>query len=360
MNSLKKVLSVLLALMMILSLAACGKKEEAAPAPAAPAEDTNEAEEVVEDEPADFKIALVIGVGGLGDGSFNDTLKLGCDMAKEAYNLPDYQIIEPQEVAEFEGHFTDLSASGEYDLIVAGGFDAIEAMGKVAKEFPEQKYLFVDGEVPECDNVTSVTYRDNEKAYCLGIIAAMETETDKLGIITALDIDSLRVFSSGFIAGAQSVNPEIGISVKVVGGFADTTTAKELAIALKDEGCDILYVMAGGSGLGAFAAAEEQGDIKIIGCDTNQCLIGPDVCCISGMRLMQNTILNNVGFAMDGTIQAGHHSEGFAEDALDFTVEGSNIPVSDESLAVANDTRISIMAGEIEVPSTYEEIGFEF
>ena len=358
MNSFKKVLSVVLALMMILSLSACGKKEEAAPAPAEPAAPAED--EAPVEETSDFTIALVIGVGGLGDGSFNDTLKEGCDMAKEAFGLADYQIIEPKEVAEFEGHFTDLSASGEYDLIVAGGFDAIEAMGKVAKEFPEQKYLFVDGEVPDCENVTSVTYRDNEKAYCLGIVAAMETETNKLGIITALDIDSLRVFSSGFIAGAQSVNPDIEISVKVVGGFADTTTAKELAIALKDEGCDILYVMAGGSGLGAFAAAEEQGDLKIFGVDTNQCLIGPDVCAISGMRLMQNTIKNNVGFAIDGTIQAGHHSEGFVEDALDYTVEGSNIPVSDEALAAADAAREAIIAGEIEVPSTYEEIGFEF
>lgn len=343
----KKVLAIVTALIMALSLVACGgsdKKEESKTEGAAK---------------SDFKLAVVIGVGGLGDGSFNDSIKEGADLAVEKFGLDGYQLIEPKEVAEFEGHYTDLSASGEYDLIVGGGFDAIEAMTKVAKEFPDQKYLFVDGAIEGCDNVTSVTYRDNEKAYLLGIIAAMETKTDKLGIVLALDIDSLRVFSSGFMAGAYSVKPDIDIDVKIVGGFADTTTAKELAIALAEEGVDIMYVAAGGSGLGAFAAAEENGNFKCLGVDVNQCLISPKVVMASGMRLLQNTVCNGIGDAIDNKLVGGHHSEGLKEDALTFTIEGSECPPADAAVKAAEQAMKDIIDGKIEVPSTYEGVGYK-
>ena len=354
----KKILAILLSAMLLLTMAACVTPTGQSTTPG-----TSAAEEAAEDDAqeetaaSDFKFALVIGVGGLGDGSFNDSMKEGADMAKEALGC-EYQLIEPKEVAEFEGHFTELSASGEYDLIVGGGFDAIDAMTKVATEFPDQKYLFVDGAVEGCDNVTSVTYRDNEKAYLLGIMAAMETKTNKLGIVLALDIDSLRVFSSGFMAGAYSVNPDLDIEVKIVGGFADTTTAKELALALKEEGCDLIYVAAGGSGLGCFAAAKEAGGFRCLGVDVNQCLIEPDVVMASGMRLLQNTVSNGVQDAAKDALVGGHHSEGLKEDALTFTVEGSNCPPSEEAVAAAEAAMQDIIDGKITVPSTYEEVGY--
>lgn len=342
MKKINKFLALLLIAVMALSLASCGKKEEDSTD-----EDT-------------FKFALVIGVGGLGDGSFNDTLKKGCDDACTKYGIEGYQLIEPKEVAEFEGHFTDLSASGEYDLIVAGGFDAIDAMSKVAAEFPDQKYLFVDGEVPDRDNVTSVTYWDNEKTYLLGIISAMETKTNKLGIVLALDIPSLRIFSAGYMAGAWSVNPDIDISVKVVGGFADTTTGKELALALRDEGCDIVFAAAGGSGLGCIAAAEESGEFRVVGVDTNQCLISPDSVMVSGMRLMDVTVTNGIGEAINGTLKGGHQWQGLKEGAVTFTIDGSRCAPSDEAVSAANKAKEDIISGKITVPYTYEEIGFDF
>lgn len=304
---------------------------------------------------SDFKVALVIGVGGLGDGSFNDSLKAGVDEAVEKYGLPDYQLIEPTEVAEFEGHFTDLSACGEYDLIIAGGFDCVEAMTKVATEFPEQKYLFVDGEVTGCDNVTSVTYRDNEKTYLLGILAAMTTKTNKLGIVLAMDTPSLIVFAAGFMAGAYSANPDVDVEVKYVGSFADTTTAKELAMTLNDEGADIVYAAAGGSGLGVFNAAEDK-DFIAIGTDTNQCPLNPDHIMVSGLRLVDVTICNGIGAAIEGTLEGGSRTEGLAEGALSYTNEGSNLEISKEAIDAAEAAREEIIAGKVTVPATYEDV----
>lgn len=333
----KKLIALVLSVVMAFSMIACG----------------NNTNKEAKNEDA-FQVALVIGVGGLGDGSFNDSLKAGVDDAVEKYDI-EYQLIEPTEVAEFEGHFTDLSASKKYDLIIGAGFDAIEAMANVASEFPDQQYLFVDGAVEGCDNVTSVTYRDNEKAYLLGTIAALTTETNKLGIVLGMDIPSLVVFSSGFMAGAYAANPDVEIEVKAVGSFSDTTTAKELALALHDDGADIVYAAAGGSGLGVFNAAEEAGFLAI-GSDTNQCTINPDVIMLSGIRLCDVTISNGIGAAIDGTLEGGARTEGLAEGALTYATEGSNVEIAQAAIDAAEAAREAIIKGEIEVPDTYEEL----
>lgn len=334
----KKLIAIVLVVVMALSMVACG----------APKTDANANADA-------FQVALVIGVGGLGDGGFNDSLKAGVDDAKAKYGI-EYQLIEPTEVAEFEGHFTDLSASKKYDLIIGAGFDAIEAMGKVAAEFPEQKYLFVDGAIEGLENVTSVTYRDNEKAYLLGTIAALSTKTNKLGIVLGMDIPSLVVFSSGFMAGAYAANPDVQIEVKAVGSFSDTSTAKELALALHDSGADIVYAAAGGSGLGVFNAAEEGGFLAI-GSDVNQCPIKPAVIMASGIRLCNATISNGIAAAMEGTLKGGSRTEGLAEAALTYATEGSEVVIDQAILDAAEVAREAIIKGEIIVPSTYEELG---
>ena len=343
----KKTLAVITSAALVLGSAFsafAGETEAAAPA---------ETEAAVDG--SNFHVALVIGVGGLGDGSFNDSLKAGVDEAVEAYGLPDYQLVEPTEVAEIEGDYTDLSASGEYDLIIGGGFDAIEAMTNVATEFPDQKYLFVDGEVDGCDNVTSVTYRDNEKTYLLGTMAALTTKTNKLGVVLGMDTPSLIVFAAGFMAGAQAANPDVTVDVKYVGSFSDTTTDKELAKSLNDEGCDIVYAAAGGSGLGVFNAAEEN-DFIAIGTDTNQCPLSPDHIIVSGVRKVDVTIKNGIASAIQGTLQGGPTTEGLAEGALGYATEGSNLKLSDEAIAAAEEAQQKIISGEITVPTTFEEV----
>ncbi len=348
MKNFKKFVALLLVGIMTLSLAACGNGGD-------DSQTSGSGETSGNAEKTDFKVALVIGVGGLGDGSFNDSMKAGVDAAVEKYNLPEYQLIEPTEVAEFEGHYTDLSASGEYDLIISGGYDAAEALSKVAAEFPEQKYLFVDGVVEGLDNVTSVTYRDNEKTYLLGILAAMSTESNKLGVVLGIDTPSLIVFAAGFMAGAYSVNPDVEVEVKYVGSFADTTTAKELAMTLNDEGADIVYAAAGGSGLGVFNAAKDKGFLAI-GADTNQCLIDPEVIMVSGIRLVDVTICNGIGAAIEGKLEGGVRTEGLAEGALDYTNEGSKVELSQEAIDAAEAARQDIIAGKVTVPDTYEAV----
>ncbi|MCC8028139.1 MAG: BMP family ABC transporter substrate-binding protein [Clostridium sp.] len=361
MKNLNRFTALALTGIVALSLAACGggktgqssqtavSETQASEAKAAP-----EGGALTESGGEPFRVALMVGVGGIGDGGFNDSMLAGVKNAEADYGI-EYQLVEPKEVSEFEANFTDLSASGKYDLIIGGGFDAVEALQKVASEFPEQKYLFVDGEVADCDNVTSVLFKDNEKTYLVGTVAALNTKTNKIGMVVGVDSPSQNVFVAGYMAGAKAANPDVEVMVKYVGSFADTTTAKELALAESEAGADIIFAAAGGSGLGVFNAAQ-QGGFKAIGADVNQCLIDPDSIMLSAIRKIDVVIKDGVKSAIDGTLEGGTMVPGLKEDALGITNEGSNVEIDPASLAAADTAREKIIAGEITVPSTIDEV----
>ena len=239
--------------------------------------------------------------------------------------------------------------------IIGGGFDAVEALQKVASEFPEQRYLFVDGEVTGCDNVTSVLFKDNEKTYLVGTVAGLNTKTNKIGMVVGVDRPSQNIFVAGYMAGAKAANPDVEVIVKYVGSFADTTTAKELALAEADAGADVIFAAAGGSGLGVFNAAQ-QGTFKAIGADVNQCLIDPDHIMLSAIRKIDVVIKDGIKSAIDGTLEGGTMVPGLKEDALGITNEGSKVEIDPASLDAAQTAKDKIISGEITVPSTIDEV----
>lgn len=303
---------------------------------------------------SDFSVALIIGTGGLGDGGFNDSLLAGVQAAEKELGIT-YQLVEPSEVSEFEADYMDLSAAGKYDLIIGGGFDQTEALASVASEFPDQKYLFVDGELDGYDNVTSILFKDQEKTYLVGTVAGMNTKTDKIGVVVAMDTPSQNTFVAGYMAGAKAVNPGVEVEVKYVGSFSDTTTAKELALAEHEDGADIVYAVAGGAGLGVFNAAKED-DFYAIGVDVNQCLIDPDHIMLSSLRNNDVVVTDSIKEAMNGTLEAGAVHPGIAEGAVDVTNEGSNVPLVDGTMEAVEDAKERIVSGDIVVPTTIDEV----
>ena len=334
----KKILALVLAALLALTLAGC----------------TGSAEKPAADNGDAFKVAIVLGVGGLGDESFNDSMYDGCKMAMEADKSITVQVVEPTEVAEFEGHYMELAKTGEYDLIIGSGFDGVEAVTKVSGLFPEQKFMFVDGDCGDLPNVTSVTFRDNEKAFLLGYMAAKKSTTGKLGFVGGMDIPSINMFAAGFEAGAAYADKNVTVERKYVGAWNDTSTGKELALALYDGGCDIVYAAAGGSGLGVFTAAQEK-NTYVIGADTNQCKIDPDHVLVSGIRTLNYIIRDGIMDAKAGKLVPGSKSAGLKENGVDYVREGSNVEVSDEIIAEVDKVKQDIIDGNIEVPANLDD-----
>jgi basic membrane protein A len=360
----KKVISLIIVLAMVLPvLSGCGQTSApSAGSSQAPAAESSAAEASPPEagsSPAatptedGLSIALILATGGLGDRSLNDSAYNGLMECQEQFGAT-VQYVEPRETAEFEGHQREFAKSGEYDIIVTIGFDQADALSSVAAEYPEQKFIAIDAQLEGLDNVLSMTYKDNEKMFLQGVFAANTTTTKKVGLVGGMDIPLINAFIAGYMAGIAYVDPTIEVVYKYVGSWSDANTAKELALSMYAEGCDIVVAAAGGSGLGVYAAAEEV-EQYAIGVDSNQIPNSPEHIVSNAIREVGNAAIATVGTYVDGTFQGGWVEYGLKEGVVGYTFEGAAVPPSADVVSAMEAAKAAIIAGEISVPYTIEE-----
>ena len=151
------------------------------------------------------KIAIVYDVGGRGDLSFNDMAYMGAERAAKEFNL---QLTELQSNSEndYLPNLRSLAKSGEYDIIIAVGFMMTNAVKQVAKEYPKQRFVIIDGYDPEMPhNVQMVLFKENEGSALAGALAALITLNDNkntIGIVLGMEIPVLYKFEGGYRFGA--------------------------------------------------------------------------------------------------------------------------------------------------------------
>ena len=295
------------------------------------------------------RIAVVFGVGGLGDQSFNDNINNAISVAKEDFDF-EYDYVEPQAVSEFETFHREFAQTGDYSLIIGAGFDQADAIAKIAKDYPKQHFMLLDSSV-DASNVSSVMFKDNESTFLAGYVAAKYSKTGKIGVIGALDIDVINGFIAGYESGARYANPTIQISRAYCGGFADPVTAKEMALQMYNSGVDIIFGAAGGSGLGIFQAAGEVGKYAV-GVDSNQNGIKPDAIMMSSIRKFDSVIYSAISDVFTETFKEGLEFVGLKEDAIDLTFDKSNVVVPQAIKNEIAQVKKQIIDGTIIVPST--------
>lgn len=296
------------------------------------------------------RIAVVFGVGGLGDQSFNDNINNAVLLASKDFSFV-YDYVEPQAVSEFETFHREFAQSRDYRLIIGAGFDQADAIAKVAKEYSSQHFLLLDSAV-DAPNVSSVMFKDFESTYLAGYVAAKFSKTNKIGSIGALDIDVINGFLAGYEAGAKYAKPNIKISRMYCGGFADPVTAKEMALQMYNSGIDIVFGAAGGSGLGIFQAAGEVGKYAI-GVDSNQNGVKPDSIMMSCIRKFDTIIYAAIKTELEGDFASGLKYVGLKEDAVDLTFELSNVIVPQAIKDEIGEVKKQIVAGTIVPPSRF-------
>ena len=344
----------LLALVLVVALAvtACGDEEATAVPPTATAEAAK----------PEFWVGLIVATGGLGDQSFNDSGYAGVKRTADELGIQ-FDYVEPSEIAEYEGHERAFAQTGKYNLIVGLGFDQADPMTLVAADFPEQKWMMVDGAIEGKDNVRSITFKDWEKAFLIGGFAGQLTTMPLpkgnpeciVGGVGGMDIPLIRAFAAGYSAGVRYINPDCQVIINYVGGWADAATAKEITLSMYDQGADIAYQFAGGSGLGVFEAAKDR-DLYAIGTDVNQNPLDPDHIVLSAKRFLDDMVYKTIEDLMNGKWEPGYHQVGLAEGGVGYVLEGSNIEVPDEFVQKVEDMKAKVISGELEVPDTLEEV----
>ncbi len=308
----------------------------------------------VGDAPADeaVKVAVVVSAG-FGDKSFNDSAKEGADRLAAEKGVS-VSTIE----CNYEGIKQQLMNAAETsDFVVAVGWECYE-VAEVAPEYPDTKFIFVDNPVDgieDIPNLLCITYAQNEGSFLAGYIAANMTKTGVIGAVGGEDIDTINDFIVGYEQGARYVNPDIQVETVYAGDYEDPALGKECALSLADKGADVIFNVAGNTGNGIFAAAQER-SFYAIGVDTDQKLSSPeydDVIICSMKKEVGQSIYDTVAaYIDDGSWEGGqvlrtNMASGYI--SIAYGDESSTQQISEALKEQTEELAQQIISGEIEV-----------
>lgn len=268
----------------------------------------------------EFEFAIIFATGGLGDKSFNDAGYRGLLEANETYgDRINIDYVEPETIPEFATFQNDLAGDGKYDLIICIGFLQETALNETARTYPDQKFAVIDT-VIDLANINSITFKEHEGSFLVGAMAAMTTNTSKLGFLGGLDIYLINKFKAGFEQGADYINSSINVtsvySPDPTNPWGDITGGKSVAQTLYSQDIDIIYAAAGGTGLGVMDAADETADAMAIGVDSDQDYLYPGTILCSMLKKVETAVFTSIESIVEDTWVKGHTNLGIAEDGV--------------------------------------------
>ena len=306
---------------------------------------------IVEVAPATIKVGLIYDVRGRGDLSFCDAAYAGAKKASDKWDIKLTEV-NPGQSTDTEMALRRL-AKLKYDLIIGVGFLFREPMNRVAVDFPNVNFALIDAEA-EPSNVASLIYKAHEGTFLAGVIAALKTETKKVGFVGGMKIPLVEAFEIGFAAGIKATNPKIELLVNYVGvtpqAFDDPAKGKELALAQYNKGVDIIIAAAGASGLGVLEAAK-QTDKYIIWVDSNGNGLIPGQVLTSIIKGVELSVYQMIENVVSETFTGGLKNYGLKEGGIEYIVDEDNKTLlSEDILKKVKEFKRKIIAGEIVVP----------
>ncbi|WP_417450675.1 BMP family lipoprotein [Kordiimonas sp.] len=299
---------------------------------------------------ADIKPVLLYDIGGKFDKSFNEAAHVGAERFSAETGVT-YRDFEPSSETQYEQALKRF-ARRKADVIVAVGVGYSVAVRNVASQFPDVKFTVIDA-IIDLPNVQSITFRENEGSFLVGMIAAMKTESSTVGFIGGMDIPLIRRFEHGYQQGINYVRDDIKLIENYVGttpsAWNDPIKASEMARSQYARGVDIIFSAAGPSGLGVIQAAKDTGNLSI-GVDSNQNHVAPGFVLTSMLKRVDLAVYMAMKEASDGSWQAGHRVMGLEEGGVDYAMDEHNKNMlTDAMKAALEEARQKIISGEIVV-----------
>ncbi|MCB8835872.1 BMP family ABC transporter substrate-binding protein [Aurantimonas sp. VKM B-3413] len=298
----------------------------------------------------DFKPAILYDLGGKFDKSFNEGAYNGAEKFKKETGT-DYREFEIVNDAQREQALRRFARDGA-SPIISVGFSQAAALEKVAGEYPDIDFVIIDAVVDQ-PNVQSVLFKEEEGSYLVGILAAMKSESGKVGFVGGMDIPLISKFACGYKGGVKSVSKDDTVLENMTGttgaAWNDPVRGGELAKSQIDQGADVIFHAAGGTGLGVLQAAADEGKYGI-GVDSNQNSLFPGHVLTSMVKRVDNAVYQIFTDAKAGKFEPGKKVLGLAEDGVGYTVDEYNKDlITPEMKAAAEKAKQDIIDGKIEV-----------
>lgn len=324
------------------------------------------------DTESGMDLAIISGPGGFGDKAYNDMALQGLNKAVNEFGG------EVNKVQGEGGQYGSLQSQlaesdTNYDLIVCVGFYQAEALKESAAEFPDQKWMIINqglfkenGE--HFENVAGYVWANHEMSYLAGVAAGTMTTRElthsgnsndpdgtTVGFVGGVDSALIRAFERAYVKGVEFANEDVDVKIGYAGSFQDPSAGKEVALSQYDEGADIIYHAAAGTGPGIFQAAQDR-DRFAIGVDADQSRTLPqysDVIIGSAVKFLNVGTFEVAKGIRDGNWAevSGKHVVGLKDDGVRF-VKGKDLEPKlpdtlDQNLSDAKD---GIVNGDINVP----------
>ena len=298
--------------------------------------------------------ALIFDLGGKFDKSFNEAAFNGAQRWAEETG-GEFREIELQSEAQREQALRRFAEAGANPVITMG-FAMADPLSTVAPDYPDTKFVVIDVNWLEADNLRQVAFAEHEGSYLVGMLAAMKSETGTIGFVGGMDVPLIRHFGCGYAQGAKAVNPDINIIANMTGttpaAWNDPVKGSEITKAQISQGADVIYAAAGGTGLGVLQTAADEG-VYSIGVDSNQNYLHPGSVLTSMLKRVDVAVYEAMKAGPD--VETGVFTLGLEENGVGYALDEHNADlITDEMKAAVDEARQKIIDGEIDVVSYYE------
>jgi basic membrane protein A len=345
----KKLMAVLLAGAMVFSMVACGGSDNSAETTTDNGASASTTEETTDN--SEIKIGLITDVGGVNDGSFNQSAWEGLQRAQADLGI-EVNYLESKTDSDYTPNIEQFMDE-EYDLIICVGYQLADALRTAAEANPDQKFAIIDdASCSDLDNVSCLMFKQEQASYLVGYVAGLTTETNTVGFVLGMENETMNQFGYGYCAGVLDANPDATILQSNANNFADPAIGKSNANTMITNKADVIFHAAGGTGLGVIQACQEAG-IKAIGVDSDQSSVAPDTVITSAMKRVDNAVYDSAKSITEGSYSAGVITYDLSMGGVD--IAPTTDLLSDDVIAAVNEVKEKILSGDVVVPATKDE-----
>src|SRR5688572_11110950 len=220
-----------------------------------------------------FRVALLT-PGSISDRSWNGGAYQGLLRIRDSLGAT-VSHIQTKTPAEFEEQFRQYGSQG-YDLVFGHGFEFQDAAKRVGPDHPRTIYVVTSGSSVGA-NVAGIEFGFADASYLAGMLAGAMTKTGVIGVIGGTELPPVRESFTAFARGAKSANPAISVLTSYIGNWDDVSAGREQALAQISRNADVIFQNADAAGLGVFRAARETRKALVVGSNSDQNNVAPEI-----------------------------------------------------------------------------------
>ena len=302
-----------------------------------------------------FKVGLVTDTGGLNDHGFNHLSYVGLEEAHKKLGVT-VSVVQSQSQNDYVPNLSGYARQG-YNVVIAVGFLMEQAVQQVSQEYPKTKFLIIDDSVSG-KNVASALFNTQQCGYLVGELVGLVQKDHALphinryntvGVVGGMSIPPVNTYIAGFYAGVRAVDPSAHIILSYTNDFNNPNNGQSYAQAEIAKHADIIFQVAGGTGLGVITAAK-QAHVYAIGVDANQGYLAPGTVITSALKGVNVATFDVINAAFHNRFRAGTIYFGLSGGGVGMAPPMKGIPAS--ILRQVNAAKAKILAGKIVPPTT--------